>query len=76
MPIVVVTGWLHALYLMHHGFWAVRHAVGVFWVTPAAPGRGPVVLQVTREVMTGLIRHGFECTHAARGWLCTPNQIR
>jgi hypothetical protein len=71
-PIIVISGFLHALTLMHEGFWSTRHALGVFWSTPAAP-RGPV-FGVSRAGMTYLIRHGYECTHAA-GWLCSPNTI-
>jgi hypothetical protein len=74
MPIILITGWLHALALMQHGYWSTRHAPGVFWSTPAAPG-GPV-FGVSRAGMVYLVRHGFECTHAARAWLCAPNQIR
>lgn len=76
LPIIVQSGWLHALALMHQGFWSTRHAPGVFWSTRVAPRPGPVVLQVSRETMKGLIRHGYECTHAPQAWLCTINQIR
>lgn len=72
-PIILISGWVHALHLMHLGYWSTRHSLGVFNSTPAAP-RGPI-FGVSRAGMVYLIRHGYECTHAARSWLCAPNQI-
>lgn len=73
LPIIVVTGWVHALALMHHGWWSTRAGPGVFWSTIIGPNRGPV-FGVSREGMVYLIRHGYECTHA-RGWVCAPDTI-
>jgi hypothetical protein len=73
VPVILVTGWHAALHLMTAGYWSVRHAPGVFHSTPVAP-RGPV-FGVSRAGMAYLVRHSYECTHAARTWLCAPNQI-
>ena len=73
VPIIVISGWVHALQLMHAGWWSTRAYPGVFHSTPAAP-RGPV-FGVSRAGMVYLIRHGYECTHAARAWLCAPGKI-
>lgn len=72
-PIIIISGWHLALVFMHEGAWSTRHALGIFHSTGARP-RGPI-FGVSRAGMVYLIRHGFECTHAARGWLCAPNQI-
>lgn len=73
VPIILVTGWHAALHLMMAGGWSTRIRPGVFWTT-GRPPHGPV-FGVSRNGMVYLIRHGYECTHAAREWLCAPNQI-
>jgi hypothetical protein len=75
LPVIIISGWHEAVRLMLEGFWSVRRSPGVFLSTPAAPRPGPVVLETGFRGMARLIRHGYECTHAARSWLCTPNQI-
>lgn len=74
VPIIIVSGWLHALAFMHEGYWSTLHAAGQFWSTPRVP-HGPV-FGVSRNGMAYLIRHGYECTHAARGSFCAADQIR
>jgi hypothetical protein len=74
-PIILVVHWLHAFHLMHQGDWCTHWHAGRFVCTAARPHGGPVVLHVGVRHMHHLIRHGYECIHHLRAWLCTPNQI-
>lgn len=65
-PIIILTGWLHALRLMHEGYWSTRLSPGYFASTQVAP-LGPI-FEVSREGMVYLVRHGFGCTHLAQWW--------
>jgi hypothetical protein len=75
VPIILITTWHVALHLMCEGYWATRIKSGTFIATFREPKSGPMLRIVSRRGMFSLIRHGYECTHYARSWVCIANQI-
>lgn len=74
MPITLVVAWHAALHLMHAGDWCT-HLAGRWYACTAVHPERVLIRRVPFRDVGRLARHGFECTHAAGWWWCTPNQI-